>query len=231
MTAGTDSTVSIPSYLAASANRQGPHLLYSNVFGPEAVAALLRYIAARERDFTLAEVRNRDGRQHRTDRAVRDCYRLADLGDFGAPFRARLIAIGAQALRELGLFERAVEPREFEICAYGDGGRFAPHIDTFGNLKQVRILTCIYYFAATPRRFTGGLLRLHGFPRPSAQGGLASHVDIMPETDSLVVFPSWLRHEVLPVDVPSRAWVDGQFTINCWIHRVSTPAHAAPTAW
>jgi SM-20-related protein len=217
----------MPSDLASAANRRGPHLLYDNVFGAEAVAALLRYVAERECDFTLAEVRRRDGGRHRTDRAVRNCYRLADLGDFAGLFRARLNRIAARALRELGLFESAVEPREFEICAYGNGGHFTPHIDTFGSLKHVRILSCVYYFAVTPRRFSGGVLRLYSLPRPSAGGRLAPHADIMPETDSLVVFPSWLLHEVLPVKVPSGDWTHGRFTINCWIHRVGASAGAA----
>ena len=59
---------------------------------------------------------------------------------------------------------------------------------------------------------------------PSAGGAAAPHVDIVPETDTLVVFPSWMSHEVLPVRVPSGAWIDRRFTINCWIHRVGPVA-------
>jgi Rps23 Pro-64 3,4-dihydroxylase Tpa1-like proline 4-hydroxylase len=137
--------------------------------------------------------------------------------------------IAVHALRELELFEPAVEPSEFEMCAFGNGGHFAPHIDTFETLNRLRILSCVYYFATTPRRFSGGILRLHGFPTSSSKSGLEPPiVDIMPETDSLVVFPSWLRHEVLPVEVPSKAWANGRFTINCWVHRVNPPADAAP---
>jgi len=202
-----------------------PHVLFRDFLGPETVAALLDYVAARERDFTPSKVRNRQSGP-RIDRAVRDCYDLAGVGPFKATLRACIGRIAAQTVQRLGLFEPAVEPREFEIAAYCDGGHFAPHLDTF-ELNRVRVLTCVYYFAATPCRFSGGNLRLHGFPARSAEGGMEPQtVDIMPETDSLVVFPSWLRHEVMPVEVPSRAWADARFSINCWIHRVGPAAKA-----
>jgi len=44
----------------------------------------------------------------------------------------------------------------------------------------------------------------------------------------LVAFPSWLRHEVLPVHVPSGAWRDSRFAINCWLHRARQAAGTPP---
>jgi Rps23 Pro-64 3,4-dihydroxylase Tpa1-like proline 4-hydroxylase len=44
-----------------------------------------------------------------------------------------------------------------------------------------------------------------------------------------VAFPSWLRHEVLPVHVPSGKWSDCRFSINCWMLR-APPAAAATAA-
>jgi SM-20-related protein len=79
-------------------------------------------------------------------------------------------------------------------------------------------LSCIYYFAETPRRFGGGELRLYGFADPF-RGSARPIVDVAPDTDKLVIFPSWLDHEVLPVHLPSTAWRDGRFTANCWIYR------------
>jgi Rps23 Pro-64 3,4-dihydroxylase Tpa1-like proline 4-hydroxylase len=164
-------------------------------------------VASRERDFIPAVVRNQQASQKTIDRTVRDCYCLTDLGAFKAPLRAFLDRIAAQALQQLSLLEPAVQPSEFEIRGYG--GHFAPHIDTFETLNRVRILSRVYYFASTPRRFSGKL-RLHGFPASSAKSGLQpQNVDILPETDNLVVFPSWLRHEVLPVEVPSRLGLMG----------------------
>lgn len=219
MRAATNLTATVVGDHAEAVGARCPHLSFRKVLGAETVAALLDYVAGRERDFTPAEVWKGQLGKHRIDRAVRDGCHLWNLGEFEVALRGLLAGIAVPALQQLGLFEPSVEVSEFEICAYGDGGHFAPHVDTLKKLERVRILSCVYYFAATPRRFSGGVLRLHGFPRRSAGGGLASPVDIMPETDSLVVFPSWLLHEVLPVAVPSGAWSDRRFTINCWIHR------------
>lgn len=45
-------------------------------------------------------------------------------------------------------------------------------------------MTGVYYFSATPRVFSGGGVRLV----PAERGG--AHVDIEPECDMLLLFPS-----------------------------------------
>jgi Rps23 Pro-64 3,4-dihydroxylase Tpa1-like proline 4-hydroxylase len=92
----------------------------------------------------------------------------------------------------------------------------------------VRVLSCVYYFAETPRRFQGGELRLYGFPDPFREAA-GPIVEVVPEPDKLVIFPSWLEHEVLPVQVPSKAWRDCRFSINCWIHRTGVHLPAGGT--
>jgi SM-20-related protein len=206
-----------------------PHLLYRNVMGADYVAALLDYVDGRQAQFRPGRVHDRRTDVRSVDLKVRDCLYVNGLGRLEAPIRSVVATIAAPALQALQLIEPAVEPKEFDIGAYGDGGHFRPHIDTLEQTERVRILSCVYYFAVTPRRFTGGQLRLHGFPRPSVGGegpGAGSFVDIEPETDSLVIFPSWLRHEVLPVRLPSGAWTDRRFSINCWIHRVTSDSRA-----
>lgn len=208
-----------------------PHQVFRDVLGPELVAALLYYVTERKHDFKPATIVSTDCRRKRIDRGRRDSYRLTDLGPFKAPLCSRLERACAEALHRLGLFEPDLEAREFEINAYRDGGHFAPHIDTLERLDAVRIVSCVYYFAGMPRGFSGGELRLFGFPTATASPGpRPPTVDIVPETDSLVVFPSWLRHEVLPVHVPSGTWADARFTINCWVYRVNRPMPAGSAA-
>jgi SM-20-related protein len=197
-----------------------PHILVQNVLGPTIVKELFEYSCARERDFAPSLVKNRYFGPERIDSAVRDCDRLADLGKFRAKLCTVLCRISGLASTELGLSEAAIEPHEFEISRYADGGHFAPHLDTGTTLSRLRILSGVYYFAPTPLRFSGGALRLYALPTASAKTGqeLLS-VDIMPETDTLVLFPSWVWHEVLDVKITSDAWADGRFAINCWFHR------------
>jgi hypothetical protein len=207
-----------------AADPRCPHLLFHDALGADTVAGLLEHVAAREADFRPAVVRDRRTGERSVKLSRRDCLSSSDLGPSRSPIETFIRRIAPFALAELRMDEPRHEPREFSICAYGEGGHFAPHIDTAETTGWIRILSCIYYFATTPRRFQGGELRLQGFPTLSAGGVAAPHVDIVPETDTLVVFPSWMSHEVLPVRVPSGTWIDRRFTINCWIHRVGPPA-------
>src|SRR5439155_26175071 len=175
---------------------------------------------AREDDCRPAIVRDRQSGKRRIDRGRRDCLALGDLGPAGLPFESFVCAAAPGILAELHLAETAVEPREFAICAYGEGGHFAGHIDTNEVTDRVRVVSCVYYFAATPRRFSGGELRLYGFPALSGKNAPdLRFVDISPETDTLVAFPSWIVHQVLPVRVPSAGWRERRVAINCWLHR------------
>ena len=214
-----------PIHMRDSGDARCPHVVFEQVFGPRRVAELMEHVGARRDEFRPGIVRNRVSGRRGVNAKLRSCLHLRDLGVHEGAMRGFVSSIATAALDALHLAEPAVEPRELDLVSYRDGDYFRAHIDTIERTDQVRILSCVYYFAASPRRFTGGELRLHGFPRPSVgpRPEPAPHVDIAPETDTLVVFPSWLRHEVLPVRVPSGAWTDGRFTINCWLHRARPP--------
>ena len=68
----------------------------------------------------------------------------------------------------------------------------------------------VYYFHRQPRCFTGGRLRLFDL------GGERS-IDIEPVHDSLLVFPSYARHEVETISCPDGAFADGRFAVNMWL--------------
>jgi SM-20-related protein len=226
MTAETRIAAAGPDLIAEEPRARVPRLVFRDVLGPGAVRGLLGYVAAREADFTPAIVRDRQSGKQRIDKARRDCLALDDLGPARDPFESFLRTAAPRILAELQLAETAVEPREFAICAYGNGGHFAGHIDTNEVTDRIRVVSCVYYFAAMPRQFSGGELRLYGFPALSRGNAPdAPFVDITPETDTLVAFPSWIRHEVLPVRVPEGgSWRDHRFTINCWLHRTRSGA-------
>jgi SM-20-related protein len=220
MSSETRIAVAGPVPAAEESRARVPHLLLRDVLGPAAVVGLLQYVAARQADFRPAIVRDRNSGKRRVDKDQRDCLALADLGTARSPFENFVRTAAPRILGALHLAETAIEPQEFAICAYGDGGHFGGHIDTNEITDRVRVVSCVYYFAETPRRFRGGELRLYGFPTVS--GGhrrAAPFIDIDPETDSLVAFPSWIRHQVLPVQLPGDDWREHRFTINCWLHR------------
>jgi SM-20-related protein len=201
-------------------NARCPHLILRDVLGSAAVASLLEYAVAREPDFRPALAYDRRSGERSIDTGRRDCMLLDDLGPFLEPVAAFVRSIVGPSLTQLRIDEPAGEPREFEISAYGDGGHFGAHVDTVETLRRVRVLSCVYYFSATPRRFGGGELRLYGLPAlPGKETAGPAFVDVAPETNSFVVFPSWMRHEVLPVEAASVGWAGRRFAVNCWIHR------------
>jgi Rps23 Pro-64 3,4-dihydroxylase Tpa1-like proline 4-hydroxylase len=220
-----DSGIEAATRMQVSADLRCPHIIFRNVMGAEYVEALLGYVADRQDDFQPAHMHNRKTGHSFVDLKVRDCLIFKDLGAFKNPIKSFIVAISGQVLEALHLIELNVEPKEFEIIAYGDGGHIADHVDLRTGTERVRVLSCVYYFATTPRQFGGGELRLFGFPKRSVAGAEPpplSFVDVEPDTDTLIVFPSWLRHKVLPVRVPSGAWADRRFTINCWVNRVGS---------
>jgi SM-20-related protein len=201
-----------------------PYVIFRDVLGADCVSGLLEHVVDRQRDFQVGRMHKRQTGETFVDPKVRLSFYLRDLGAFAGPIKAFVAAITGPALSALHLVEPRVEPKEFEITAYPDGGHIGEHIDTKTSGKRVRVLSCVYYFAATPRRFSGGALRLYSLPsfsRKSDEAAALSFVDVQPDTDTLIVFPSWINHQVLPVRVPSGAWVDSRFTINCWVHRAS----------
>jgi Rps23 Pro-64 3,4-dihydroxylase Tpa1-like proline 4-hydroxylase len=197
-----------------------PHLVVSGVLGAETVSGLLEMVAEREDEFHPARAHDRAAHESRVDPKRLDCLMLGDLGPFQAQVAERFAAVAGDALDALKVDVDAVEPRELQISSYGDGGHFHAHIDTLENRERVRVLSCVYYFTSEPRSFGGGELRLYGFPRRGDDGrATVASVDVPPATDTLVAFPSWMRHEVLPVRLDSAAWLDRRFAINCWLHR------------
>lgn len=107
------------------------------------------------------------------------------------------------------------EPAAIEVqpTAYGDGAFFIRHLDTrvITHIELVRMLSAVYYLHAEPKRYSGGALRIHAI---LGEG----HLDLVPEQNSLVAFPSWSPHEVLPVSCPSQRFEDNRFAINFWAH-------------
>lgn len=121
-----------------------------------------------------------------------------------------------EALPKLGLVNVESYHLEPELTWCGDGGFFKTHVDTLQYRASRRVLTMVYYFYKEPKAFTGGQLRLYGL-RTDADSRI--YQEIEPRRDRAVFFPSWFPHEVLPVHCTSRAFADGRFAINCWVHK------------
>lgn len=193
-----------------------PFRLIPGFLGDELIERLLVFANANQDSFTPSWV----GKIHRRmDPEIRLSRMTYDLGPLKEELRARFAAIRAQAIADLRLSPFDLASMEFQLVAHGDGAFYKRHIDTSMDPQQddtLRMLTGVLYFHALPKSFSGGQLRMHSILRPE-QGG--SHVDVEPERDMLLLFPSWVPHEVRPVSCPSGAFADSRFAINCWYRK------------
>jgi hypothetical protein len=195
----------------------------SNLLGEGAarspvVARLVEHVTRNERRFTPATIREPDGTGTTVNERMRRAATLDDLGEFEGLVSDRIKQHLHEVLPRIGKKPFPVGRIEMQITTSNDGDYFRLHKDT--DATDTREVSFVYFFYREPRRFSGGELRI--YPTRMVDGRLqpADHAaTLSPRQDSIVFFPSLNDHEVLPVRVPSRAFADGRFTVNGWIHR------------
>jgi len=216
-----------PSAPAATSifNRPGPHLVIRDFFGEAMVARLLDFAESNQGAFEQSGITNpKDG--HRIVPSFRVSHRLTPITELVPIIEARDEEILDDVFEALGCARFAPSEFEIEMVAHGHGAFFKQHIDTLtgdtvagdGNedRRPSRVVSMVYYFCATPARFSGGQLRLNSL---AASGETGTYVDIEPVNDTALFFPSWFPHEVLPVVCESGQFMDSRFAINCWVYK------------
>ena len=119
----------------------------------------------------------------------------------------------------LGLSPFPLTGLECEVTAHGDGDFFATHTDNgMPEIAHRRISYVYYFFHREPKQFSGGHLRLY---HTLFQGGYSicgrHAVDIEPPHNGLVIFPTFIYHEVTPISCASSALTDQRLTLNGWL--------------
>jgi predicted 2-oxoglutarate/Fe(II)-dependent dioxygenase YbiX len=196
-----------------------PYNVIRNFLDESLIAGLLDLAVSRETEFRPTEVAGG------VNLAVRSSVSVNNLGALGSVLRAKIRELVPELAAELGTPPITNPKIELQLVAHGDGAFFKRHIDTLpekhriatGTQEEHRIhvISGVYYFHAQPKGFTGGALRLHAIGDPQT----AAFVDIEPVLNSLLVFPSWAPHEVMPVSSPSRRFIDSRFAVNCFVNR------------
>jgi SM-20-related protein len=201
------------------------HFVFPDFLPTAQASDLLKFVLERPGGFEQATVYAQGTQQ--VIHQHRHAAKLAGgLGTLRGAFLERMNDALEGVFSGAGVPRRPVSKFETEVVAHGDGGRFSRHIDTLTGKSRTdqtdrgsRAVSAVYYFYKEPKRFTGGELRL--YPFGSTDGG-HSYVDIIPEQNSLVVFPSFASHEVLLVKSSSNQFEDQRFSVNCWLHCLST---------
>jgi len=197
-------------------NRIPPYELVHNWLGTEMVERLLRFAQSNEHSFVDTQVQVTSEEGDRVDR-TRRVSKNVSLGCFKSEIRGKVADLLPVMFDKLGIKPFVPSKIEVELVAHGDGAFFVRHIDTLTHSEaRRRIISAVYYFHALPKAFSGGVLRLHSL---AASGQSCTFADIAPDYDTLVFFPSFFPHEVLPVKCARGHFLDSRFAINIWIRR------------
>jgi len=204
-----------------------PFVHRQHFLADDARCDLLDFVLANRADFTPAVVnKGQADSENRVNVDKRIALTSRVLGPLESMLRDRLGSVMADlAARFRNDF--TADSLELELAAHGDGAFFAAHTDLPVGLKrkalsdepgQDRVVSAVYYFHGTPKRFSGGNLRLYRFGADPAGEGqeVANHLTIEPINNSLVAFPSSVSHEVTRVACPSNRFEDFRFALNCW---------------
>ncbi len=195
-----------------------PHIVRREFLSDEECARLLAWALDNAQRFRPAALSG-----GRVNEDIRRSLSLRDMGAMGAIFKEKMAAAAAGLIEDLRVTPFEISHIELELVAHNHGAHFQRHIDTYTTTRSKRgdrMLSAVYYFHREPKAFAGGALRLHAIGDPPDEDGQ----DVAPDQNTLVVFPSWGPHEVLPVSCSSGAFEDSRFAVNCWLYRPAKPA-------
>ena len=196
-----------------------PYRVTRGFLGTALADRLLAYAVDNEASFRPSGIGGK--RDEGIDPSVRVSLLLQKFGGLKQEVRDIVRAAAPELIKSLRVTPFDVVKVEMEMAAHCDGAFYGRHVDTvFGDPTGAgdRLVSGVYYFHREPKRYFGGALRLHAF----GPGG-DRYEDVVPEHDSLIVFPSWAAHEVLPIACPSGRFADSRFALNCWFLRARAP--------
>ena len=188
--------IRIPGFLKREENRQ-----------------VIDYVVRRESDFV----------QSKLDIDVPD-YRksmvLPKFDDLGIDLEYRLSEMLPELFAHFSLDLPDQPILETQLTTHNNGGYLKIHNDNGSEVTADRVMTYVYYFFREPQAFRGGELRVYDSKVVNNVWVAAdTFVDLAPENNMLLCFPSRLLHEVLPMECPSRQFADGRFTLNGWVRK------------
>ena len=190
-----------------------PFVTIPNAMGGPFADSLLAFAIDHRETGKQGRLRDTSSPIGRIDPALRNVLVIPNLGSLGDELQVGVDARLDEVRAKLGIkpFER--ERTQVSMVAYGDGMFYGKHIDTTLRPRPgqaTRQITFVYYFHREPKSFGGGALRLYDFRQRES-------IDVDPQRDTFIAFPSWMYHQVLPVSCPTGAFSDGRFAVNVWI--------------
>ena len=179
--------------------------------GPEWQTLLSRVLAS-EAQFVPSGTHDR-----RSD--YRQSLVLNPPADLVHPVVSRVRAAMPQVVPALRVPPIEVGLVEAQVTASVHGSFFGVHTDHGVEVRK-RHLTFVYYFNRQPKGFAGGELRVYDDVVRNGKLARAESFSVIEPCHNRIVF-FWARtmHEVMRVDVASRAFADARFTVNGWVNQ------------
>ncbi len=198
--------------LAAGQHESRYHLV-ENFLDAKDHEALQRFAVAEQARFVDATVSTNDADYRRSKV-------LYDIPQFSPLFREKVGALASQLMRDFAIAPFPIADIECQMTAHNDGNYFKRHNDNGSADTATRTISYVYYFFNEPKAFSGGDFRLYHSRIENGAYCCGDHAaDITPRNNSILFFPSYCQHEVLPVRCPTERFADGRFTVNGWIRR------------
>jgi Rps23 Pro-64 3,4-dihydroxylase Tpa1-like proline 4-hydroxylase len=194
-------------------------IVLDEFLAPQELDELVSYTLQRELEFQSSEVISPSGEPGVIDYDHRRSRVLMDLGKHEEVILGRIRGVLPRVLAQLGIEQFPVTHVETQITASNDGDFFRAHSDDSEEMIASRRITFVYFFHSEPRKFEGGELRLHDSRGGQQRLSTGSYQTVVPRQNQIVFFPCSLLHEITPVDCPSKAFADGRFTLNGWLHK------------
>jgi SM-20-related protein len=204
-----------------SAVAKSPYVLLDNFLEPALNSELLNFVGAHEKEFVGSTVSTNDA-DYRRSLVLHNFPKFAEL------VRNRVRSLVPKLAEGFGFAEPSIGEIECQLTASNDGDFFRLHNDAGSPDTASRLLTYVYYFNREPKAYSGGEFRLYNSRIANGRyecGDKAA--DLEPKNNSVLFFPSFCHHEVLPVHCPSRKFIDSRFTINGWVRRAESAQRAA----
>ncbi len=196
-----------------------PYCLIENFLSPAEAERAMAHALAHEaefRDSTVSLATNQG--EFKPDYELRRSRILDNVADVAPMIGQALFKAMPRIFTALRMPPMNFRSMELQLSAHGDGDYFNTHTDN--GLPDIahRTVSYVYYFHREPKRFTGGHLKLYKTVIHEGTHSFGDLVaDIDPPGNGLMVFPSYIQHEVAPIQCLSSALEDQRLTLNGWL--------------
>lgn len=193
-----------------------PYLLVNDFLEPELNQEILDFAVEKESEFIATPISR--GGMNVPDESICVSVTLYDMGRLQEKLDEKFRSMVPEMISHLKISPFTAGRIDLHLAAHGDGAFFSNHIDTIvhKDKETPRVISAIYYLHTSPKQFTGGELRLHPLPfGPDSD----EPVDVAPDNNKLLVFPSFAPHEVLRINAPGVEFKNWRFALNCMIHK------------